>query len=59
MYIPIHVEGLEWNFIGDNLYDDKTGLKGKQLAKDSFGCQVVMYFKNGKLIEKILSNDIP
>lgn len=53
------IERLEWNFIGDEVYDKKTDLKGKPLAKDSFGHQIVMYFKNGKLIGQILYNDIP
>jgi hypothetical protein len=53
------IEKLEWKFIGDMNYADKTDLNGKPLAKDSFGHQVVMYFKNGKLIGQILHNDIP
>ena len=53
------IEKLEWDFIGDEFYDGKTDLKGKPLAKDSFGHQIVMYFKNGKLIGQILHNDIP
>lgn len=57
--INVGVEKLEWEFIGDTFYDGKTDLKGKPLAKDSFGHQVVMYFKNGRLIGQILHNDIP
>lgn len=53
------VEKLEWAFIGDELYDGKSDLKGKPLAKDSFGHQIVMYFKDGKLVGLILYNDIP
>jgi hypothetical protein len=53
------IEKFEWSFIGDTFYDGKTDLKGKPLAKDSFGHQIVMYFKNGKLIGQILNNDIP
>lgn len=53
------MEKLEWDFIGDIFYDGKTDLRGKPLAKDSFGNQVVMYFSNGKLIGQILHNDIP
>ncbi|MBB4806748.1 hypothetical protein HNP38_002044 [Chryseobacterium defluvii] len=52
-------EKLEWNFIGDNSYDINTGPKSKPLAKDSFGHQIIMYFKNEKLVGQILSNDIP
>jgi hypothetical protein len=53
------IEKFEWEFIGDTFYEGKTDLKGKPLAKDSFGHQVVMYFKNGKLIGQILHNKIP
>ena len=53
------IEKIEWEFIGDTFYDGKTDLKSKPLAKDSFGHQVIMYFKNGKLIGQILHNDIP
>ena len=57
--LNVGVEKLEWEFVGDTFYDGKTDLKGKPLAKDSFGHQIVMYFKNGKLIGQILHNDIP
>lgn len=53
------IEKLEWLFIGDNSYDNKTDLKGKLLADNSFGHQLIMYFRNGKLIGQILFNDIP
>ena len=53
------VEKFEWDFIGDILYDGKTDLKGKPLAKDNFGHQVIMFFKNNKLIGQVLHNDIP
>jgi hypothetical protein len=53
------IEKIEWEFIGDTFYDGKTDLKSKPLAKDSFGHQVIMYLKNGKLIGQILHNDIP
>lgn len=52
------IEKLEWDFVGDEFYDGKIDLKGEPLAKDSFGHQIVMYFKNGKLIGQILHNDI-
>ncbi len=52
-------EKLEWEFIGDIFYDGKTDLKGKPLAKESFGHQIIMYFKNGKLVGQILLNAIP
>jgi hypothetical protein len=53
------IEKLEWEFIGDVFYDGKSDLKGKPLAKGSFGHQVVMYFKDGLLVGQILHNDIP
>lgn len=53
------LERLEWNFIGDEFYDDKIDLKGKPIAENSFGYQVIMYFRNGKLIGQILVNEIP
>lgn len=53
------IEKLEWDFIGDLLYDEQTDLKGKPIANDSFGHKIVMYFKNGKLFGQILYNDIP
>ncbi len=55
----VGIEKLEWEFFGDTFYNGKTDLKGKPLAKDSFGHQIVMYFKNRKLIGQILHNDIP
>jgi hypothetical protein len=53
------IEKLEWLFIGDTSYEGKTDLKGKPLADNSFGHQILMYFRNGKLIGQILHNDIP
>ena len=53
------IEKLEWLYIGDTSYDGKTDLKGKPLADKSFGHQILMYFRNGKLIGQILHNDIP
>ncbi|MDL2313104.1 hypothetical protein LJC68_09535 [Bacteroidales bacterium OttesenSCG-928-B11] len=53
------IEKLEWLFIGDASYDAKADLKGKPLAANSFGHQILMYFRNGKLIGQILHNDIP
>ena len=53
------IDKLEWEFVGDKFYDTKTDLKGKPLAKDSFGHQIVMYFKKGKLVGQILQNEIP
>jgi len=53
------IEKLEWEFIGDMMYNKNIDLKGKPLAKYSFGYQVIMYFKKDKLIGMILYNDIP
>jgi len=57
--ITDEIEKLEWLFLGDEFYDGKTNLKGKPLAENSFGHQIEMYFRNGKLIGQILFNDIP
>ena len=53
------IEVLEWDFEGDILYDGKTNLKGKPLAKDNYGHQTTMFFKGDKLIAIIFHNDIP
>lgn len=53
------IEKLEWDFVGDILYDGKENLKGKPLAKDNYGHQAYLFFRNGKLIGQILHNDIP
>ena len=53
------IEKFEWKFIGDIFYDGKTELNGKPVAESSFGHQIVMYFRNDKLIAQILVNDIP
>jgi hypothetical protein len=48
-----------WEFIGDLLYDGKSNLNGKPLAKDNFGHKATMYFKENKLVALSLYNDIP
>jgi hypothetical protein len=53
------IETYEWDFVGDALYDKKMNLRGKPLAKDNFGHQVTMFFRNDQLIALILHNDIP
>jgi hypothetical protein len=53
------IETCEWDFVGDAFYDKKMNLKGKPLAKDNFGHQVTMFFRNDQLIAIILHNDIP
>ncbi|GAA4341444.1 hypothetical protein [Flaviaesturariibacter amylovorans] len=50
---------LHWRFEGDALYDGKTELRGRPLAKDSYGHQVTAYFRNDKLVGLLLYNDIP
>jgi hypothetical protein len=52
-------EVLEWDFVGDILYDGSAALKGKPLAKDNYGHQAIMFFRNNKLTAIILHNDIP
>ena len=49
----------KWNFVGENLYDEKIGLNVKPLAKDNFGHQATMFFRNNHLIAMIFHNDIP
>jgi hypothetical protein len=49
----------QWNFTGDLLYDGKSDLAGGPLAKDSYGHQTMMFFKNNRLIGLILQNEIP
>lgn len=53
------IDEYEWTFIGDISFDGKIDLKGKPLAKDSYGYQVVMFFKRNKLIGLILGNEVP
>jgi hypothetical protein len=53
------IERCEWDFIGDIFYDGKTDLKGKPVAKNSYGHQAIMFFKANKLIGIIFHNDIP
>lgn len=52
-------EVFEWNFEGDILYNGNADLKGKPLAKDSYGHQVTMFFQEDQLIAIILYNHIP
>jgi len=54
------VEKLYWDFFGDvALYDNTFHPAGKPLAKNSFGHQITMFFRNNKLIGLIFHNDIP
>lgn len=52
-------EELEWAFVGDYIYDGKQELNGKRLAKNSFGHNAIMWFKQDKLVAILLFNDMP
>jgi len=56
-----NIEKYEWTFTGDYaLKESKTNVKtNKPLAKNSWGFEVIMFFRKDKLIDMILSNDIP
>jgi len=47
----------QWVFMGEN--SDHHANKKSAIAKDSFGYQVTIFFRNGLLIGLILDNDIP
>ena len=55
----------EWNFIGDTHYESrtfhkqKTNLKDKPLARDSFGHQIILVFQNNQLVGMAFHNFIP
>lgn len=53
------IERCEWDFEGDDENDTKTSSNGKPLARGSYGYQVIMFFRNNKIIGIILHNDIP
>lgn len=53
------IEMYEWEFTGDLIYDGKTDLHGRPLAKDSYGHKTTMFFRDDKLVAVILNNDIP
>jgi hypothetical protein len=53
------IEILGWEFIGDQIENNDEDLKGRPLAKDSYGHEIRMFFRNKKLIEVILHNYIP
>ena len=48
-----------WEFVGDITINKHITIKNKVFAKNSFGHQITMIFKNGKLIGHILYNAIP
>jgi hypothetical protein len=52
------VKCYRWDYEGDELYDGQD-LRGKPLAKDSFGYHVMALFRNDRLIALIINNDIP
>ncbi len=53
------IEKVDWHFEGDLLNNQRKSSNNKLVAKDSYGHQVIMYFKNEKLIAQILYNEIP
>ena len=53
------VEKYEWDFIGDAFYCDTMDLKGKPLARNNYGHQIILFYRDNKLIGLILHNDIP
>jgi len=48
----------EYNISGEFALEDKVDLKGKPVAKDSFGNKVTMFFKGNKLTGQIIYNEI-
>jgi hypothetical protein len=54
-----NIEMLQWHFIGDMLYDGRSKLHGRPLARDSYGNTTTMFFANDHLIGMVLQNDIP
>lgn len=49
----------EYNLVGEFASNEKIDLKGKPVAKSSFGHHLIMYFRNNVLIGLIMRNDIP
>ena len=56
-------EILEWDFQGDlygnEVYREKTNRKGKPSAEESFGHQLILFSRKGKIIALMFHNDIP
>jgi hypothetical protein len=50
---------LEWHFLGDGNYDGRIDRKGRPLVSGSFGQDVWMYFRKGRLVAYRLHNAIP
>jgi hypothetical protein len=53
------IEKCEWDFAGDYVYEGNSDLKGKRLAKNSYGNETILFFKNNKLNAVIIHNEIP
>jgi len=54
------VEKYEWSFVGDiSISEGYSKADGKPVARDSFGHNVTLFFREEKLIGIILLNDIP
>lgn len=49
----------DWHFIGDGAYDGRTELHGRPLAEGSFGHDVRLWTRNGRLAAYRLHNEIP
>lgn len=54
-----NIEKIEWNYKGDYYLEETGESPTGIIAKDSFGYQMIMYFKNDKLVGLIIKNDIP
>lgn len=59
------IECCEWDFCGDyqlkydSTNNNKINLHGKSIAKNSFGNEIYMYFRNNKLIGYVITNYTP
>jgi hypothetical protein len=49
----------DWHFVGDGAYDGRVELKGRPLAEGSFGHDVRLWTRSGKLVAYRLHNAIP
>ena len=52
-------EILSWSFRGDMSSSSSSGPENRPIVKNSFGYDVMMYFKNNKLLAQILYNNAP
>lgn len=49
----------DWHFTGDGAYDGRTDLRGRPLAEGSFGHDVRLWTRGGRLVAYRLHNAIP